>query len=790
MAATEMRDRSTADGRRLTPAETRRLAREWGLTDAEYDRIEAGLGRLPTVTEVAMFSVEWCEHCGYPKSRNLLGLLPRASGRCRVLVGADTGGFYLTDDVAVVMKIESHNHPSQVEPFQGAATGVGGIIRDIFTVGARPIASANSLRFGDLSDPYTRYLVDGVVRGISSYGNSIGVPTVAGEVLFHPSYQGNCLVNALAVGVAPVSRLVPAAAKGPGNPVIYVGASTGRDGIGGCSVLASHEFGEGGGEATPGRALTGEGFTPSAAGPAEKRPTVQIGDPFTEKRLIEACLEAAATGHVVAMKDMGAAGVTCTTSEMAAAGGVGMRIHLDRIPRREAGMQPYEVMMSESQERMLLVAERGREEALFAIFRKWGLNAVVIGEVTQDGILSIWDGQDEVARLSAEFLTSPPRYDLPAEEPAYYRQARAADLSTVREPDPGGALLRLLASPNVASKRWVWEQYDHTVQARTVVGPGADAAVIRVLEAPPWGLALALDGNGRRCYLDPFEGARQAVAEAARNVSCAGGDPMVVTDGLNFGNPDKPDRYWQFKKCIEGIADACRQLQVAVVSGNVSFYNESPEGPIHPTPIIGMLGVLPDVARNASIALREDGDLILLLGDLSDAPNALSGSEYLAVVHGKETGALPVIDWDLERRLQRIVRDLIRRGLARSAHDCSDGGLAVALAECCIAGRRGARVRLAGTSGMDSSSHSSPRHGEGVTASALFGEAPSRVLISISPEAIDAVLAAVSEVNVPAVVLGHVCESPLELSVEGAFSLPLETLEEAWERPLPAAMTG
>jgi phosphoribosylformylglycinamidine synthase len=425
---------------------------------------------------------------------------------------------------------------------------------------------------------------------------------------------------------------------------------------------------------------------------------------------------------------------------------------------------------------MLLVAERGREEALFAIFHKWGLNAVTIGEVTDDGMLSILDGEAEVAHLPAEFLTTPPRYDLPVEEPAYYGAARAVDLSGVREADPARALLALLSSPNVASKRWVWEQYDHTVQARTLQGPGGDAAVMRVLEAPPWGLALALDGNGRRCWLDPFEGARQAVAEAARNVSCVGGDPRVVTDGLNFGNPDKPDRYWQFKRSIEGIADACRQLQVAVVSGNVSFYNESPEGPIPPTPIIGMLGVLPDVARHAGIAFRAEGDLIFLLGDLSDAPSALAGSEYLAVVHGKEAGALPAIDWDLERRLQSAVRDLVRRGVARSAHDCSDGGLAVALAECCIAGGRGARVRLSAAS-------PSP--------AALFGEAPSRVLITTSPEAKDSVLAHLSEVDVPALCLGRVCESPLELSIEGAFEgLPLETLEEAWERPLPTAMGG
>jgi phosphoribosylformylglycinamidine synthase II len=758
----------------LTPEQTRQLALEWGLTAAEYERITEGLGRLPTVTEVAMFSVEWCEHCGYPKSRRLLGLLPKTSRRCRVLVGADTGGFYLTDDLAVVMKVESHNHPSQVEPLQGAATGVGGIIRDIFTVGARPIASGNSLRFGELSDPYTRYLLNGVVRGISAYGNSIGVPTVAGEVQFHPSYRGNCLVNALAVGIAPVDQLTSAAASGPGNPVLYVGSRTGRDGIGGCSVLASHEFGEG----------------------EEKRPTVQIGDPFTEKCLIEACLEAVASGHVVAMKDMGAAGVTCTTSEMAAEGGVGMRVHLDRIPRREAGMQPYEVMMSESQERMLLVAERGHEETLRAIFRKWDLNAVVVGEVTDDGMLTILDDSAVVAHLSAEFLTSPPRYEMPVEEPAYLAATRAADLASLPEPaDKGEVLLRLLASPNVASKRWVWEQYDHTVQANTVAGPGGDAAVLRLkageprfgreadsgggrAPGPTLGLALTLDGNSRRCYLDPFEGARQAVAEAARNLSCVGAEPMIVTDGLNFGNPDKPDRYWQFRSCVEGIAEACRQLDLAVVSGNVSFYNESPEGPIHPTPIIGMLGVLPDVSRAVGTAFRDDGDIVLLLGDVAPAgPASLGGSEYLAVVHGREAGRIPPLDIDLERRLQAAVRDLIRRDLVRSAHDCADGGLAVALAECAIAGRRGARIHLP----------ASPN------AAALFGEAPSRILITVSPDAKDPVLTLLSEAEVPAIVLGRVTDGAdvaCTLTVGGAFSLLVSTLEEAWEQPLPAAMNG
>jgi phosphoribosylformylglycinamidine synthase len=591
-------------------------------------------------------------------------------------------------------------------------------------------------------------LLNGVVSGISSYGNSIGVPTVCGEVAFNPSYRGNCLVNAMAVGVAPAERLVTSAASGAGNPVLYVGSSTGRDGIGGCSVLASHEFGEG----------------------EEKRPTVQIGDPFTEKRLIEACLEAVATGHVVAMKDMGAAGVTCTTSEMAAAGGVGMRVELQRIPRRESGMEPYEVMMSESQERMLLVAERGREEALIALFRRWDLNAVVVGEVTAGGMLTITDDGELVAHVSAEFLTSPPKYTMPIEEPAYLREAYAFDAASLPEPaDYGEVLLQLMASPNIASKRWVWEQYDHMVQTNTIVGPGADAAVLRIKEAAPMGIALTMDCNSRLCYLDPYEGARLAVAEAARNLACVGAEPMIVTDGLNFGNPNKPDRYWQFQRAVEGLADACREFELAVVSGNVSFYNESPEGPIHPTPIVGMLGVLPDVSRHVTAAFRDAGDVILLVGEL--APHAsLGGSEYLDVIHGREAGRPARLNGELERSLQRAVRELIREGSARSAHDCAEGGLAVALAECCLAGRQGAEIRLP----------------EPPTAAALFGEAPSRVVLTTTARDLEPVRQRLEREGVPAVVLGRVAGDTL--AIEGALALPVSTLEESWELAIPTMM--
>jgi len=731
----------------LTAGQLRQAAYDWGLTPHEYDRILNGLGRQPTLTEIAMFSVEWCEHCGYPKSKNVLRMLPNTSSKARVLVGADSGGFYLTPELAVVMKVESHNHPSQVEPYQGAATGVGGIIRDIFTCGARPIASGNSLRFGPLGDPYTRYLLAGVVHGIGGYGNSIGVPTVTGEVTFNDSYQGNCLVNAMAVGVAPTSQLLSSAATGAGNPVIYAGSRTGRDGIGGCSVLASHEFGEG----------------------EEKRPTVQIGDPFTEKRLIEACLEVAKTGYVVGMKDMGAAGVTCTTSEMAAAGGTGMRFDLQKIPRRETGMLPFEVLMSESQERMLLVVQRGREDEIIGLFRKWEIEAAVIGEVTDDGLLTVLDGGQEVAKLPADFLTEPPRYDLPAEEPAYLRQAWSFDQASLPEPDDyGRILLRLLGSPNLCSRRWIWEQYDHMVQANTVEGPGGDAAVLRIREAAPMGLAITMDGNSRQVYLDPYEGARLQVAEAARNLACVGAEPRIVTDGLNFGNPDKPDRYYQFREAVRGIADACREFDTAVVSGNVSFYNESPEGPIHPTPIIGMLGVLPDVGCRSGSGFVNAGDVVWLVGDL-DPKASLGASEYLAVVHGMEAGRPARLDVDLELRLQAAVRELIQGGLAASAHDCSEGGLVIAVAECCIRGKKGATLTL-----------------PNVSAEALFGEAPSRIILSVTRENSAAARQRLDAAGVPVAELGEV--SGDRLVIQGALSIPVEELEDTWDRTLASAM--
>ncbi len=510
--------------------------RELGLADAEYQRIVDVIGREPSPTELAMFSVEWSEHCGYPRSRPLLGLLPKEGKYAARVKGEDAGGIEVAPGITILFKMESHNHPSQVEPFQGAATGVGGIIRDIFTMGARPIAVLDPLRFGELDEPLARYLFRRVVEGISFYGNCLGVPTVGGELRFEAPYGGNCLVNVMAIGIVETDKVATSRAVGEGNPVIIVGNSTGRDGIGGASILASHEFAE----------------------DEEKRPTVQIGDPFTEKCLIEACLEALETGAVIGLKDMGAAGITCTTCEMSAAGDHGMDIDLQKVPRREPGMEPWELMMSESQERMLLVAQKGREDEVLGIFRKWGLNAVTIGRVTGDGMLRVRDNGELVAELEAKTLADPPVYHLPAEEPDYYREVQSADLSQIPLPNDMNAVLRdLLASPNIAAAAWACHQYDHMVQTNTVVAPGADAAVLQ-LKGHRQGIAVTTDGNGRYCYLDPYVGAQLVLAEAARNLVCVGADPAGVTDCLNFGNPEKPDRFWQFKRCVEGLADASR----------------------------------------------------------------------------------------------------------------------------------------------------------------------------------------------------------------------------------------
>lgn len=653
--------------------------RSLGLSDREYQNILKALRREPSSTELAMFSVEWSEHCGYLRSRKWLKLLPR-TGKYKILIGEDSGGIIIDDlaplettkplnnktksltGLAIIFKMESHNHPSQVEPKQGAATGIGGIIRDIFTAGARPVALLDSLRFGPLNQAYNRYLFTGVVEGIQFYGNCVGVPTVGGEIYFDESYTGNCLVNVMCIGIAQKDKLVRARADGLGNPIMYVGSSTGRDGIGGCSILASHEFKEG----------------------EEKRPTVQIGDPFTEKCLIEATLEAINTDYVVGIKDMGAAGLTCCTSEMASAGNSGMDIELQVVPRREENMQPWELMMSESQERMLLCVKKGKEKQIKEIFLKWGLHASVIGKVTDDGLVTIREHGEIVARIKAHVLTNAPVYDMPYRKPGYLKVLNKLALNKIPEPrDYNGVLRRLLAAPSIANKAWVYEQYDHMVQTNTVVLPGSDAVVIR-LKGTNKAIAATTDCNSRYCFLNPYRGAQIAVAEAARNLVCSGAHPAAITDCLNFGNPEKPESFWQFKNCVEGIAHACRSFNIAVVSGNISFYNESPKSAINPTPTIGMVGIINDVSKFCSQEFKNGDDLIILLGYCREE---LGASDYLKEIHNLTKGDAPQLDLKLEQAVQKTALEAIEKGLVNSAHDCSEGGLAVALAECCVSNK-------------------------------------------------------------------------------------------------------
>jgi len=716
--------------------------KELGLTDQEYKRVERLIGREPSPTELAMFSVEWSEHCGYSRSRSLLKKLPR-EGKYPVLVGEDAGGI-VVDDLAVIFKMESHNHPSQVEPKQGAATGVGGIIRDIFTTGARPIASLNSLRFGPLSDPFNRYIFSGVVDGIQSYGNCIGVPTVAGEIYFEDAYAGNCLVNAMSIGVCGKSEIARARASGEGNVILYAGSRTGRDGIGGCSVLASAEFCEG----------------------EEKRPTVQIGDPFTEKCLIEATLEALKTGHVVGIKDMGAAGLTCSTSEMALAGDSGMEVDLSKVPLREEGMEPFEIMMSESQERELVCVKKGKENEIIDIFRKWDLQAVPIGVVTSDKALRIRYKGELVVDTRPEDLAKAPIYDLPAEEPNYIQGLRKLELSKIKTPkDLDKSLLKLLASPNIANKSHVWEQYDHMVQTNTVVLPGSDAAVLR-LKGTGKGIAATTDCNGRYCHVNPRAGAMIAVAEAARNLVCVGAEPAGVTDCLNFGNPDKPERYWEFKGCMEGIIEACETFKIPVVSGNVSFYNESPKGPIYPTPTIGMVGVVQDIKRVCSSPFKNKGDVILLIGENTDE---IGASEYLKTMHNMVKGDAPSIDLKKEKAVQSACLEAIQKGLVNSAHDCSDGGLAVALAECCISGEQtGAKVTLNDKIRPDA---------------LLFGEAQSRILVSCSPKNAAKIEKIAKAHKAPVSRIGAVGGG--NLVINDLINAPVKDLFSSWKTAIP-----
>ncbi|MGQ9463720.1 MAG: phosphoribosylformylglycinamidine synthase subunit PurL [Candidatus Fervidibacter sp.] len=730
-----------------------------GMTEDEFRMVCEILEREPTDTELAMFSVEWSEHCGYGRSRQWLKLLPKEVGKYRAAAGGDAGGIEVKRGLWVLFKMESHNHPSQIEPRSGAATGIGGIVRDILAMGARPIALVDTLRFAEPDDPKARHTFTGVVEGISWYGNCIGVPTIAGEVGFNNCYRTNCLVGVMCIGVAREHELMTSAASGVGNLVVYAGNATGRDGIGGCSVLASKEMRE----------------------ELEMRPTVQLGDPFAEKCLIEACLEAYKTGAVVAVKDMGAAGLTCTTVEMAAAGGVGMVVDISLVPKREPDMQPWEVMMSESQERMLLVVQKGREHEVKRIFDKWGLHCTVIGRITNDGAVRIYDGMGQgnlVAEIPAEAIAQAPLKNLPMEAPKYIEQVRKFDFSALPESDDyTDVLLHLLSSPNIASKAWVYEQYDHMVQVNTVVLPGeGDAAVLRLKD---WdeklGIAVTADCNSLYCYLDPYRGAQLAVAEAARNLSCVGAEPAGVTDCLCFGNPDKPDRYWQFVESVKGIADACKELEVPVVSGNVSFYNESEISVIHPSPLIGMVGVLEDVSKHTTMAFKDEGDIIVLLGVCR---NELGGSEYLRWQFGLEVGEPPILDWRLEKVVQAVCREGIQRGIVKSAHDCSEGGLAVCLAECCIAGEIGASVDLKPVA-------ENAKVNDRLSA-LLFGETASRIVMTVAPDSLQELQAIAEKQNCPMFMLGKTGGEKLVITLAGKELVKEEVrnLKAVWSTAL------
>jgi len=723
-----------------------------GLTQDEYDHIVRSLRREPTITELGIFSVMWSEHCSYKSSRIHLKKLPTQGPRVLQGPGENAGAVDIGDGLAAVFKIESHNHPSFIEPYQGAATGVGGIIRDIFTMGARPIALLNALRFGPLdgaNGARTRRIVDGVVRGIGGYGNSIGIPTVGGEIAFEPCYDGNPLVNVLCLGIVDADALVKGKASGSGNPVYYVGAKTGRDGIHG-ATMASAEFDE---------------------KSAEKRPAVQVGDPFMEKLLLEACLELMATDALIGVQDMGAAGLTCSTCEMGSRGGAGIEIDVMHVPQRETGMTPYEIMLSESQERMLLVVKKGREAEVEAIFEKWDLHAAHIGEVTTDGLMRVKDHGTVVAEIpNTALVDEAPVYDRPTAPPAYLDEVRALDLASLPGVKPQDALLRLLASPGVASKRWVYRQYDTMVRTNTLAAAGMTAGVVRV-KGTDRALAISTDGNGRYCYLNPRRGAMLAVAEAARNVACAGGVPIGATNCLNFGNPQRPEIMWQLVEAIEGIAEACRALDVPITGGNVSLYNETDGSAIYPTPIIGVVGLIDDASRVQTRTFKGAGDAVILLGE---DRGELGGSEYLKTVHGLVRGDAPALDLARERALLGLVTSAIGEGLVRSAHDVSDGGIAITLAECCFdTDGIGATIDLPSAPSAPSvpSCPSSP------SCSSCFSESASRIVVSADASNEQAILARAAAAGVPARRIGTTGGDRLTIAVNGSAAIDVAVAE-------------
>jgi len=729
------------------------LAIDHGLNEEEFEMIKNYLGRTPTFTELGVYSVMWSEHCSYKNSILEIKKLPREGEQLLVEAGEENAGLVdIGDGLACAFKVESHNHPSAIEPYQGAATGVGGIHRDIFTMGARPIASLNSLRFGSMENPRVRYLMDGVVRGIADYGNSFGVPVVGGEIYFDEAYEGNPLVNAMSVGIVKVGETVSAIAKGVGNPVLIVGASTGRDGIHG-ATFASEDISE-----------------ESEA----KRPSVQVGDPFTEKLLLEASLEVLKTGAVVGMQDMGAAGIACSTSEMTAKGGEGMKVDLDKVPMREEGMTAYELLLSESQERMLVVAEKGREQEIIGVYEKWDLNAVVIGEVVEGDKVTYWKEGMIKAEIPADSLVlggGAPQYVREAEKPAYLDEVQNFDLSIIDHPDDHNETLKkLLASPNISSKRWAHEQYDTMVRTNTVNAPGASNSGVIRIKGTKKGLAVKTDCNGRYVYLNPRKGGQIAVAESARNVVCSGGRPVAITNCLNFGNPYKPEVYWTFKEALGGMGDACRALGTPVTGGNVSLYNENPKGAIFPTPVIGMLGIVDDVEKHTMTpGFKNEGDYVYYLG--ADR-KGLGGSQYLKTIHGLTTGDAPDIDLEFEVLLQNVVLNLIQSGVINAAHDLSDGGLVTALSEMVIFSGIGADLSI--------------KEMTGTVSEVLYSEAQSGVVVTADPEKADQLEKLLSENELPFTELGRVGKD--QLIIDDYIHAGADELKEIYESVIPSGM--
>ena len=718
-----------------------KTALDHGLTEEEYKKIVDTLGREPNITELGILAAMWSEHCSYKSSRIHLRKFPTTGEVVIQGPGENAGIIDIGDGQCAVFKMESHNHPSFIEPYQGAATGVGGILRDIFTMGARPIAILDSLRFGDPSLPKTKYLVGGVVSGIAGYGNCIGIPTVGGEVYFDECYNGNPLVNVFALGITKNDEIFRGYAKGLGNPVIYVGSKTGRDGIHG-AVMAS------------------ETFTKEAE---EKRPAVQVGDPFTEKLLLEACLELFKTGVVVGIQDMGAAGLTSSSTEMAERAGTGIRIDIEKVPRREESMTPYEVMLSESQERMLMVLEKGKEDIAEKIFMKWGLDFSVIGEVTDSGKLIITEEGKTAAEIPISLISEEaPVYDRPFSKPAYIKETRGLDLSAIPVPkDMNRVFLKLLSSPTLSDKRWIWEQYDHMVRTNTVVLPGSDAAVVRIKDTKK-ALAMTVNCNQTYCYLDPFTGAGIAVAESARNLACSGALPLAITDCLNFGSPEEPGVMWQFKRAIEGISEAAVRLNTPVVSGNVSFYNQTGRSAIYPTPTIGMVGLIADVEKHITQWFKDDGDVIVLLGETREE---LGGSEYMKQAHGIVAGKPPRLDLEAESNLVRALLEASDRGILKSAHDLSEGGIALSLAESCFTPENtvGITVELSGTIRGDA---------------LLFSESQARAVVSLDNQNTGILRTITESNNVPMTVIGTV--GGTGFLIKGLIDIPVSEARRAW----------